>query len=220
MKWTVTLSATVMLVFLLFLLISTQGHVSGEEFAPTHFQLRKFSFYEIPVLHIQITPIRRSGSTPPTATYVRQTGLIRPQKGVPTTWHLGDFSRGVGSAPGDAQLLLEQLKLESGGDGYWRSWSVDHPARAKIFWPIIQKLAQRELYVAMPPLFELAQLDLSPQQLRQRIDQNLIQQYVGLIQDMKASGRAELAEQLLAEALADYPDRAELQSLRPNESSQ
>ena len=46
-----------------------------------------------------------------------------------------DFERGV-NWPTD---------LETGGEEYWRKWSVDHPAKAQTFWPVIQKLALREL---------------------------------------------------------------------------
>lgn len=218
-RWIVTLSATVLLIAVVAIVISTQGYVSGEEFSPTHFQTRKFSFYEIPLIQIQITPIKRTGSTPRTATFVRQMGLITPHKGVPTTWHLVSISRGIGTTPADADLLLDQLRLDSKDDGYWRQWSIDHPARAKVFWPVIQKLAERELYIMMPHLFELAQVDQPPQQLQQQMEDTLIRQYVGLIQDMDAAGRGDLAKQLLAEAAQDYPDRAELKTLRPATST-
>ena len=41
-KWA-TLIATLILAFVLFIVIRTQGFVSGEEFSPTHFQQRSFS---------------------------------------------------------------------------------------------------------------------------------------------------------------------------------
>jgi hypothetical protein len=214
-KWVVILSATLVLIAVLFIVITTQGSVSGDEFSPTHFQLRKFSFYEIPLIHVQITPIKRVGATPKTATYVRQNSLITPHTGTPTVWHLVSISRGLtGTTPADAGLLLDQLQLESGGDEYWRKWSIDHPEQAKVLWPVIQKLAQRELYILMPPLFELAQVDRSPEELQEMIDRALIGQYVGLIEDMQADDRSELAQQLLAEAAEDYPDDAALQNLR------
>ena len=43
-----------------------QGNISGTEFSPTHFQQRDFGFYEIPLIHLQISPIKRSASTPST----------------------------------------------------------------------------------------------------------------------------------------------------------
>ena len=193
----------------LVVVIRTQGFVKGYEFSPTHFQKREFSFYEIPLIHLQITPIKRLAVTPSTATYVRQNALITPHTGVPTVWHLVSLSRGLtGSTPADAKLLLDQLELlDHGGDDYWIQWSKKDPKQAKVLWPFIQRLAERELYVFLPELFELAQIDSeSPNQLRQSIDRYLLREYALLIEDMRASGRTELAEQLLTEARTDYPN--------------
>ena len=213
-RWVAVCSIFV-LTLVVFIVVRTQGFVSGQEFSPTHFQLRKFSFYEIPLLHIQITPIKRSGATPRTATYVRQNSLIRPGTGAPTNWHLVSISRGLtGSTPADANLLIDQLNLKSGGDEFWRKWSVDHPKRAQILWPAIQKLAERELYILMPSLFELAQIDQTNETLQQNLDRLMQRQYRGLIQDMQAANRDDLARELLVEASKDYPQDAELKNLR------
>ena len=82
-----------LLIFVLFIVIRTQGFVSGQEFSPTHFQQREFSFYEIPLIHLQITPIKRSGSTPSTATYVRQNSADHAPYRRPHHWHLVSLSR-------------------------------------------------------------------------------------------------------------------------------
>ncbi|MGI9473148.1 MAG: hypothetical protein ACR2NZ_16520 [Rubripirellula sp.] len=205
-RW-ITVFATVVIVIVLLIVIRTQGFVSGYEFSPTHFQQRRFSFYEIPLIHLQITPIRRSSATPATATYVRQNALITPHTGVPTVWHLVSLSRGLtGATPADANLLLDQLELSSGKD-YWTDWSKKHPKRAKVLWPYVQRLAERELYLLLPSIFELAQLDPhSPQQLQDSIDEYLRREYALLIEDMRSADRDDLADQLLAEALQDYPD--------------
>ena len=212
--WVIGIGA-VLLTLLLFLLVRVQGYVRGSEFAPTHFQQRDFSFYEIPLLRIQITPIRRTGTTPSTARFLRQKALVKPHTGAPQTWHLVSISRGLaGSTPADAELLISQLGIRQGSDPYWKTWSNDHPAHAKLLWPVVQKLAERELYVLLPELFEVAQLEQTPQQLQQRIDGMLRVAYVGLIQDMRAANRFDLADQLLDEALADYPADPNLQELR------
>lgn len=206
--------SAILLTLLLFIIVRIQGHVTGQEFAPTHFQQRDFSFYEIPLIHLQITPIKRSGSTPSSAMYIRQNNLIQPFTGKPQDWHLVSITRGLtGRTPADANLLLEQLLLENGGDVYWRKWSIDHANRAKVLWPVIQNLAQRELYILMPELFELAQRDLPPEELGRRIERSLQRRYYDLILDMKDAGRLELARGLLDEALQDYPDDESLRSL-------
>lgn len=213
-RW-VTLIATVALIFVVFLVVRLQGLVTGSEFAPSHFQQRSFRFYELPLLHLQITPIQRVGITPKAATFVRQKSLIVPHSGAPAAWHLVEISRGLsGSTRADAQLLIEQLNLDSGGDAYWRKWSIDHPQHAKVLWPVVQKLAVRELYVLMPALFELAQLEQSPDKLQEEIDRHLSQQYLRLVQDMEAAERDDLAGQLLLEAKQDYPLDRDLAAFR------
>jgi hypothetical protein len=111
-------------------------------------------------------------------------------------------------------LLVDQLNLESGPNEYWRQRSIDHPKRAKVLWPVIQKLADRELYILMPALFEIAQIEQTPEQLAENIDNQLRSQYHGLVQDMQAADRGELAQQLLTEASKDYPEDVELKKLQ------
>jgi hypothetical protein len=209
------LLASVSLILVLFLLIRIQGQVRGSEFSPTHFQQRRFQFYEIPLLHLQITPIRRRATTPATARYLRQKSLIPRPTGPPEPWHLVSLSRGLSNAtPADAKLLADQLDLRSGPDHYWRKWSIDHPQHARVLWPVIQKLAIRELYILMPSLLELAQRKQSPGQLQTAIDQRLKRNYRSLVRDMQAADRGQLARQLLAEARQDFPDDPELARLR------
>lgn len=220
-RWWITGASGLIILVVGFLIIRIQGSVSGVEFSPTHFQTREFRFFEIPLLQWQITPIHRSASTPKTATYVRQKGLIPMANGVPQTWHLVSISRGLtGEEPADAGLLVDQMNFSMGKDRYWRKWSVDHPNRATVLWPVVQRLAERELYILMPGLFELAQEDRTPAELSTAIDNYLPAQYSRLIMDLAEAGRGDLAEALLEEARADYPDSTELTSLNlPSVSS-
>ena len=70
----------------------------------------------------------------------------------------------------------------------------------------------------MPELFELAQSDLPPAKLQSEIDRYLQDRYHDLILDMRASERPELADQLLQEALLDYPNNKRLAKLRNSTS--
>jgi hypothetical protein len=106
------------------------------------------------------------------------------------------------------------LELEDGADAYWRTWSIDHPKRAKVLWPVIQQLAVRELYMLMPPLFELAQREQTAAELQSAIESRLEQDYASLVQDLRRAGRDELADQILAEAREDFPESQQLQELR------
>ena len=212
-KWVIVI-AGILVSLLLFAMIRVQGFVSGREFSPITFSMRDFQFYEIPMLGLQITPIKRTGTTARTATYLRQKALINVPTPPDDVWHLVFLSRGfTGSTPADAQLLVEHLGLQFGGNDYWRKWSTDNPKHAQILWPLVQILAQRELYILMPPLFELAQRKQSAEQLSDNLNQSLRSQYLSLILDMRDSGRKQLATELLAEATIDFPDDDSLRKL-------
>ncbi len=216
-RWVVIVAA-ILSTLMLFAVVRLQGRVTGQEFSPTHFQVRKFSFYEIPLLHLQITPIKRSGNTPRSATYLRQTSLISKPQGPPTLWHLISITRGItGTTPGDAHLLVDQLTLTTDSNPFWRQWSIDHPQHAAQLWPLIQRLAERELYILTPGLLELALIEQPVGKFAQQADQWLLEEYIKLVQDMREAKRDELAGQLLEEALSDFPGDAELLRLRRSE---
>ncbi|TWU45204.1 hypothetical protein Q31b_03750 [Novipirellula aureliae] len=202
----IVLSAVLVSLFV-FLFVRIQGAVTGSEFSPDSFSVREFRFYELPIFHLQITPIDRSTVTPSTAIYLRQTALINSPTKTPDLWHLVSMTRGfTGKTPADAELLVDQLNIKIAGGAYWRLWSVDQPAKAKVFWPIIQKLAKREMYIMMPKLFEIAQSERSVDEMTERLDQSLRSQYEGLIRDMRAADQNELADQFFKEMLEDFPN--------------
>jgi len=189
------------------------GRVQGEEFSPTHFRTRTFSFYEIPIIHWQITPIHRSSNTPSSATLVAQKKWITPAAGDPTVWHLVSLRRGLeASEDADAALLVNQLRMRGSSGSAWRRWSQDHPELASVLWPEVAKLAQRELYILMPRLFELTRPIEGVEPLRTTMASYLSEEYASLVRDMRAAGRDDLAKTLMAEAEADNPDLSDNQN--------
>ena len=214
-KGWVTVTATILLCLVVGFVIRTQGYISGYEFAPSHFEQREFSFYEIPLIHLQITPVKRKDTTPAAATYVRMTTLKNVPRGPATTWHLVSISRGLtGQTVSDANLLLQQLLMDDPNSSYWQTWSKQHPGNSAILWPIIQQLAQRELYVLIPMVFQIAEANSdSSTQMQKILDKRLAEEYVTLIKDMREAKNGDIAAELLAEALIDYPSDPELKRL-------
>ncbi len=207
---------------LAFLIIRTQGHVRGQEFAPSHFHTREFEFYEIPGLQIQLTPIQRSGSIPPLTTFLRTNGYLPRPKAPPDDdgWHLVNINRGAsGNTPGDAQFLTKHLALSNIRGIYWQTWSENNPQQATVLWPIIQRLANRELYVLIPSLLEQATLatagdsTVQAKKFNTEIDDWLQNEYIQLIRDMQDAKRETLANALLQEAIIDFPNNTELKKM-------
>ena len=201
------------------LLIWLFGGVSGTEFSPTHFQVRRFTVQEIPWLKMQISPIRRTSSQLSAAQYLVAQKLIQQPQGPPNQWHLVELLRGgMQQSPADAKLLIDQLELitvpNQGNNAYWHDWSMNEPAKAQVLWPVIQKLAIRELYILLPKIFAHALAAKDDSALRLWIDDYLRTSYGELVTEMRNTDRAELADELLSEAILDFPDDAKLQALR------
>jgi len=165
--WVVTITGSLIVLFLSGIVLFF-GQVEGREFAPSHFEIRRFSFNEIPLLRLQITPIRRVSESSVLQSYLNTSSLITRPPGQPTDWHMIELSRfGVSTQPADAKLLTDFLKIPYYGfmmrrgaaaqsDLYWHQWSIRHPKHAAVLWPQIQKLAERELYLLIPDVFQIA----------------------------------------------------------------
>ncbi len=212
--WLIT-GSTILFAIIVFAIIRGQGHVYGTEFSPTHFTTREYSFIEIPLLGIQITPIKRVDTTSDIATYIRTKNLIPKLPGKQKIWHPSTITRGFSAqVDRDAQLLIDQFEIQDQSSTYWQTWSIDHPKKAALLWPIVAKLAQRELYVLLPGIFEIAQSDSSIEEFSAQTDQYLVEEYASVIEDMRAAKKTDLADQLLNEARADYPNNTNLKSLQ------
>ncbi len=188
-------------------IILIQGRVSGIEFSPHTFQERSFSFYEIPLLERQITPIRRKTLSNSTLLYLRINGFVTTSSNPTSQWDLVSLTRGfIGDSLSDAELLLSPLSLRVDDVSYWETWSEEQPEKARFFWPIAQKLAIRELYLFLPPLFEVAQKDLSQNEFQSAIKKQIREDYLRLSDNMTGQNQPEMAQKILEAAKLDFPE--------------
>ena len=191
------------------LVVAIGGRVRGTEFSPTHFQTRRFSFYEIPFVHLQIGPVRRTAGTTPMEKLLRSKGWINVPAGKVTRWDIVRLRQGFGDGGiGDASLLTDALSLTRDGQSFWRTWSTDNPAAAAALWPRVQRLARRELYFFIPDVLAIAAAadDAAVDDMVADIDRRLRAGYVGLIRDLRRGPDPGLADPLIEEARGDYPD--------------
>lgn len=206
---TIAMIAALALITLLF------GRVRGVEFSPTHFTSRSFVFYEIPIVHLQVWPIKRTPEPMPSLNLLRSKNYIKVPSGDSEIWHLVEIKRGPTSpTPGDAEILVGHMRLGEGTTGsVWENWSRDNPAAAAVLWPAVKRLAERELYLLIPDLFSLAEKHNDANKLAAAIDGNLRQEYLRLAEDLVAAKQPLLAENLLDDALIDFPDDPALREL-------
>lgn len=147
------------------------------------------------------------------ADYLRNEGLISHPRRPPDQWHLVSIRRGITSSkPADAQLLTKPLNFFA-VEGFWKTWSENHPAQAATLWPLVQRLASLELYVVIPKLLDLAYRSADADDFQARLDQLVRFEMAGLIVDLRQSGRKDFAAELLQEAISVYPDDEVLKTL-------
>jgi hypothetical protein len=189
------------------------GWVSGEEFSPDSFQRRRFSYYEIPLIHLQITPVSRESSTNPLENHLATDML--GQSAVEPRWDLVWARQGAQSPEfGDASILCAYLDArDSNGDLFWKTWTEKNPQLAKKLWTTVLELAQQQLYLLVPDVFALAAQATDAASLEQNIGQLLADRYELLARTQVQRGNAQLARQLAEEGLRYAPQRRSLQEL-------
>ena len=194
--------------FLMFLfIVLVFGNVYGEEFAADTFKRRTFSYYEIPLLHWQVSGIRRLDSSGPLEKHLANKSLIgKPktkQKGK-TRWDLVSSNRTEPNSPiCDANILCAHLDQRNENYNFrWLDWSKSNPEMAKVLWPTVAGLAQRQLYVHVPDLLLLAKRVEQPEPLQRQIDLALNHKFRFLAQNEQKLERHESAVRWFSEALA------------------
>src|SRR5689334_3374240 len=119
----------------------TFGGVHGTEFCPQTFDRRSYSYYELPIVRIQVTGERHEDLTGATEVFLTSKKYITPAASGRQDWHVLVGSRGSKlRQPGDAGLLITYLDaMDSKDEHRWARWSEAHDDLAKVFWPAVQE---------------------------------------------------------------------------------
>gem|GEM_PF-613874 len=159
--------------------VSIFGRVNGEEFSPQRFTLRSFSYVQIPILRVQVWPVKfqkATGTSDALANHIRrstrQNQLMNQVRQAPIRWDVVSLQEtGRSTYRGDASILTNYLRQPGAvGMESWMAWSTAHPKLANELWGIVGQLANEELYPIIPEVLEAARrLDASnfAPQLRQ-----------------------------------------------------
>ena len=184
------------------------GDVQGSEFSTDTFKRQSFSYYEIPLLRWQISPIRREKITGELENYLLNKGLVKTTATVTPLWDLVLLKRGqFESDTTDANLLCMFFDIEhESGKNFWLEWSKDHQQSAAILWPQVVRLARRKTYLLIPHLFALATTIDDSKELNLVINQKVAKQYynLGVAQQQISNHRAAIG--LLSEAIHYAPN--------------
>ena len=140
------------------------GRCSGEEFSSRDFSRRTFFYYRIPIIKIQVTPIFRSAKSSLLVKHLRSQGLIAKGN---QNWELASLQTGVGH-PYEAEEIILCRYLDQRNDDFdlrWLAWSQKHTKLARAFWPVVLRVANEDLYLLLPDLFQIARFASDPVQL-------------------------------------------------------
>jgi tetratricopeptide (TPR) repeat protein len=191
--------------------VFTFGLVAGQEFSPELFERRTFFYHQIPILGIQVRPVVRDRSR----TILEQ--FLVKQKYVPVTakveqarWDLVfDNYHADGSSECDASILCEYLDTYTAdGDFLWEKWSRDHTEQAKLLWPAVAELAQAELYVVIPEVFEVVDRTNKTAEFKTLLKSTVADGYCRFAQVELQRGEYKRAMELFNKALNHQPQSA------------
>ncbi len=201
-------------ILLVFLATVTFGAVHGTEFCPQTFERRSYSYYELPLVHIQMTGERHEDLTGDTEKHVTSSKYITPVAGK-KDWHVLIGSHGTRHRrPGDAGILLQYLDAEDSSNVYrWVRWSEEHNNLAKVLWPAVQRVALHDMYIFIPELFDLAKSLDDSTKLQQELDRFVAAKLLILGRRMTQRKDPD-AIKVLDEALTLDPANEQLQEAR------
>jgi len=209
--WTVLVSLAAVL--LVFMLTVTMGAVHGVEFSPLLFERRSYSFYELPLVGIQVTATRHEDLSTAVESFITTSKYVTPPPaGSKEIWHIVVGSNGPRlQRKGDASILMQYFDARDSKTTHrWVKWSEDHPQLAKVFWPSVQQLAKHELYVFVPELFDLTKQHSDPVALQAALNAEVVQRLLFLARRLQDRDAHAEALAVLGDALAIDPANKEL----------
>ncbi|MEM7311698.1 MAG: hypothetical protein AAF497_00965 [Planctomycetota bacterium] len=180
------------------MLIMIFGLVEGEEFSPDAFQRRSFSYYQLPMFRLQVTPVNRA-QIPQDVEDMIAKEIKAPKAAIATNkWEISQlvYPGGRVSWEGDCKILCDYLDLKNNKKQFvWEKWGKKHPEMAKVLWPVVASVARKGMYVLIPDIFKIAESANNKDELSGRLDEFLAAEAPKLAEEFKAVGKtAEAAE--------------------------
>ena len=183
------------------------GHVEGTEFAPDTFERRQYTYYELPIVRLKVTPVWRTTSRSNLEQKLVNDKYVVPSS-PPARWDLmSAYRRGRKWREGDAQILQEYLDAMGESSQHWAEWSDREPKLAAILWPEVAKAARADLYILVPDLFEIAAISSDPAKLTADLNARLARRYEELAEVEMELEHHRAAERFFTTALSYEPYR-------------
>lgn len=189
--------------------VSVFGPVGGVEFSPDTFVRREFSYYELPLVRVRVTPVwHKDVSTSLEKRIQKNAALLPPATAAEPRWHLVEMQRAGSQYTEDAVIVCRYFDAQGRDLARWLDWTMKHPRQAEILWPAVASVCRRQLYTFVPDLFDVAnQLTVQDplpkvQQFEAAIHAALARQYFRLADVKQALEQHEAAIELYSAGLS------------------
>ena len=183
-------------------LVFSFGRVDGTEFSPDRFSRRDFTYYQIPIFKLQITPVVRSNPAHDLEDYLSNEKILLPGK-TDDRWDPVNTFSGAAQIDGDAKILCNYLDTRNEAGGFlWLDWTKDEKNKKKIrpFWSAIHQAAKLNAYFAIPSFFEVAKQTLNAEAFETELRSVAKQQYFDAATDYESVNQSDTAKKLFAAA--------------------
>ena len=183
-------------------LVFSFGRVDGTEFSPHQFSRRNFTYYQIPIVQLQITPVVRSSPTHDLEDYLSRQKILVPAT-TANRWDPINTYSGSAQINGDAKILCNYLDTtNSHREFVWLDWTKDEKNEKKIgpFWSAVHQAANLNAYFVIPSLFQVAKKPLDAEAFETELHNVARQQYFDAATDYASVNESDIAEKLFAAA--------------------
>ena len=181
------------------------GIVTGTEFCPQTFEVRRFQYLQLPIVGVQVFGIDRVDETPSLCSTLTTRGYVLEQKGK-KTWDLIETSEGPETVEADAKILTSYLGVGFFGETIeTEKWTQKNADLAKVFWPAVADLARANVYFLMPELFDLRHEGQTEDELTASIDDLFSTRLTELGTLQQKLGNASFAGEIFALVLKRDP---------------
>lgn len=203
-NWLKTIVSYLLVLLLLGFFLLVFGRVSGTEINADSLQRRDYTFFQIPVVQVQCSPVWRSSGNDRVANTLKSEGHLLPQSAT-NRWDVIAVNVGGRQLNGKAEILDEYLGMaeDTGQAEDWELWTIEHPQRATVLWNAVHRAVQLNAYELVPYLFNAAESTDDPQELRTKIGTIAAREYAEIAADHAAIGET-LRARTLYEASLEY----------------
>jgi len=187
--------------------------IYGEEFCPQLFQKREFSYWRIPGTKVRVSQTTLTPGVSPSSKDI----LLHLPTNFQTDWQVATVRQGTFSKEFGPKILIDLLQSNNAdGVNLWDAWSFRNPGHAALLWPLVQQIAQKEMYFCIPDLLSNSDASLDVKTFDKNLKKICLQALKIKLKTLEATKDTANALQLRnwgKQLTSDYSDDPGMQEL-------